>query len=216
MKIKNCKLKIAKGIKYILLPIILVALGYFSMKLLFFRAAMNETKEAVAIISNEKTTGKILGEDRDSFASQAFTSENFHASQITFGGDAITMSAGDQSVVPEILDMRSELLTTRTDQQVKFLLSWRTNKLCASSIAYAKEGQTEEKIVSEDSYGFFHSVEIAPLNYSTSYSYTVTVRDKWGNEIKSDKLAFYTGVQNVSIFDIIAAAFKDMFGWMNK
>ena len=145
-----------------------------------------------------------------------YASQNFKTPQITFGGDAITMPSGEQSVAPEILDMRSELLTTKTDQQVKFVLTWKTNKLCLSSIEYMKEGQAEAKTVSEDGYGFVHSVEIAPLNYSTSYSYVVTARDKWGNEIKSDKLAFYTGAPNVSIFDLLGGAFKDMFGWAGK
>jgi hypothetical protein len=44
----------------------------------------------------------------------------------------------------------------------------------------------------------------------------VTARDKWGNETKSDKLAFYTGAPNISILDLLGGAFKDMFGWAGK
>ena len=205
-----------KIIKIFFLAILLVSLGYSSMKFLSWRAAVNEPKEAAAVISNENTTGKVLGEEGVQVPTQMYTSQNFRTPQITFGGDAIAMPAGDQSVAPEILDMRSELLTTKTDQQVKFLLTWKTNKLCQSSIEYMKEGQAEGKTVSDDNFGFVHSVEIVPLNYSTSYSYTVTARDKWGTETKSDKLAFYTGAQNVSIFDLLAGAFKDMFGWAGK
>jgi len=216
MKIENWKLKIGKVIKYSILSVFLVSLGFFSMKLLSWRAEVNAPKETVAVISNENTPGKVLGEEGAQMPTKMFVSQNFKTPQITFGGDAITVPSGEQSVAPEIQDMRSEVLMTKTDQQVKFLLTWKTNKLCQSSVEYMKEGQAEGKTVSDEGYGFVHSVEIAPLNYSTSYSYIVSVRDKWGNEIKSDKLAFYTGAQNVSILDLIAAAFVDMFGWAWK
>jgi len=217
MKIENCKLKIVRWLKYFSLAIILIALGFFSMMFLSSRAKNNNQAETAATILNENTSGgKVLGEEGSPVPTKMYASQNFRTPQISFGGDAIAMPAGEQSLAPEIQDMRSELLTTKTDQQVKFVLTWKTNKLCQSSIEYMKEGLSEGKKIADDGYGFVHSVEIAPLNYSTSYSYTVTARDKWGNEIKSDKLAFYTGTQNVSIFDLIAAAFKDMFGWMRK
>lgn len=210
-----------KLIKIILLAIFFISLGFFSMKFLSLRSIKNEPKETAVTISNENTSGKVLAAEQNQPASSAdasrmFSSQNFKTPQITFGGDAITVPSGEQSTAPEIQDMRSELLMTKTDQQVKFVLTWKTNKLCRSSIDYLKEGQPEAKTVSEDGYGFVHSVEIAPLNYSTSYSYTVTARDKWGNEMKSDKLAFYTGAPNVSIFDLLGGAFKDMFGWVGK
>ena len=205
-----------KAIKYLLFAIAVVAIGYSSMMFFSWRGVKNGTKETTAAVSNENTPGRVLGEEENETPSQTFASENFKAPQITFGGDAIAVPSGEQSAAPEILDMRSELLTTKKDQQVKFLLSWKTNKLCQSSIEYMKEGQAEGKTVADDGYGFVHSVEVAPLNYGASYSYIVTVRDKWGNEIKSDKLAFYTGAPNVSIFDLLGAAFKDMFGWAGK
>ncbi len=202
-----------KIIKIILLAVLLIALGYLSA-VIFSRQTKKET--ATAVISNENVPGKVLGEEGNGIPTEMFTSENFRTSQITFGGDGIMVPSGEQAVAPEILDMRSELLTTKTDQQVRFLLKWKTNKLCQSSIEYTKEGQAEGKTVSEDGYGFVHSVEIAPLSYSTSYSYAVTARDKWGNETKSDKLAFYTGAPNISILDLLGGAFKDMFGWAGK
>ena len=207
---------IKKAIKIFLLAVILVSLGFFSMKFLSWRSSINEAKETVAVISNENTTGKVLGEEGDQIPTKMFASQNYKTPQISFGGDAIAIPSGEQSTAPEIQDLRSELLMTKTDQQVKFLLTWKTNKLCRSSIEYMKEGQSDAKTVSEDGYGFIHSVEVAPLNYSTSYSYKVSARDKWGNEIKSDKLAFYTGAQNISILDLIGGAFKDMFGWAGR
>jgi hypothetical protein len=221
MRIENCKLKIIKILKIFLPAVFLVALGFFSMA--FYAAYKNvrQTKDEKATISNEQSrSGKVLAaqqaEETSGARSNMFSSQNFRAPQISIGGEAVVFPAGQQSEAPEILDMRSELLTTKSDQQVKFLLSWRTNKLCQSSIEYRREGQTEGKVISEDGYGFIHSVEIAPLSYSTSYSYIVTARDKWGNEVKSDKLTFYTGAPKVSIFDLLGGAFKEMFGWVGR
>ncbi len=203
----------------ILLSAVFFAAAAFSVFVFFDKKNSSRVaqKEAAATIANEKLGGRVLGEEGSSpVATNFFASQNFRAPQITFGGDAITVPSGEQSVAPEISDMRSELLTTKTGQQVKFLLSWKTNKPCSSSIEYKKEGQAEGKTVSGDGYGFAHSAEIAPLAYSTSYSYAVAARDKWGNEIKSEKLSFYTGAPKVSIFDLLGGAFKDMFGWANK
>lgn len=216
-KLKTKHMFFRKTIKYISLSIILISLGYFTMMFLSAREKIVGVKKESAVIANEQTGGRILGEEESQpVQSKFFASQNFRTPQISFGGDAIVFPAGQQSNAPEIQDMRSELLLTKADQQVKFLLSWKTNKECRSAIEYMKDGQPEGKVVSEDGYGFVHSAAIAPLNFSTSYSYTITARDKWGNETKSEKLVFYTGAPSVSIFDIIVAAFKDMFGWMAK
>jgi hypothetical protein len=188
----------------------LVALAIFV--LIDMRINSHFTEGETTSVSNEKSSGKVLGEEGNP-PSQFFTSQNFRSPQIYFGGEAITFPSGQQSVSPDILDLRSELLTTKNEQQVKFLLKWRTNKPSLSSVEYMREGQTGGKNISEDGYGYIHSAEISPLNFSTSYSYIVHVKDKWGNETQSEKLTFYTGAPNVSIFDLLGGAFKDMFGW---
>jgi len=206
---------VKKTIKYIVIAIVIISFGYFSVMVFSSREKITGVKKESAAIANEQSDGKILGEEESQpVQTRFFASQNFRTPQISFGGDAIVFPAGQQSGAPEIQDMRSELLLTKSDQQVKFLLSWKTNKECRSAIEYMKDGQSEGKVVSEDGYGFVHSAAIAPLNFSTSYSYIVTARDKWGNEIKTEKLVFYTGAPSISIFDIIVAAFKDMFGWM--
>jgi hypothetical protein len=204
-------MKVKIILKYILLIIIFISLGYFSVMFFSLRSAKTAVEESDAIANEQSKEGAVLGEDKNQ--TNYFSSENFRTPQITFGGDAITVLSGQQSLAPEIEDLRSELLTTKTDQQVRFLLSWKTNKPCLSSIQYMREGQTEGKIISEDGYGFVHSAQITRLNYTTSYSYVVNAKDKWGNEIQSGKLAFYTGAPNVSIFDLLGGAFKQMFGW---
>jgi hypothetical protein len=210
-------MKAKKAIKLFIIAIFFIALGYLSMMILSFRSGKNESAETVASISNEQmNSGQVLGEAGSEPASNSFASENFRAPQISFGGEAITFPSGQQALSPEIQNLRSELLTTKGDQQVKFILSWKTNKPCLSSIDFKKEGASENKTISEDGYGFIHSAVLSPLNYSMTYSYAVTAKDKWGNTTQSDKLAFYTGAPNVSILDLLGGAFKDMFGWTSK
>jgi hypothetical protein len=206
---------ILRASKYIILGMVLMAVGFFSTS--FYKIYKNYfgSKEESAVISNEQSRyGQVLGEEEGQ--TNQYSSENFRVPQITFGGDAITFPSGQDSNAPEIEDLRSQLLMTKSDQKVKFLLSWKTNKPCRSSIEYMTSGQASGKIIEEDGYGFVHSAEISPLNYTTSYSYIVKTRDKWGNETDSEKLAFYTGAPNVSILDLIAGAFRDMFGWASR
>jgi len=204
---------IKKIIKIIFLSALVVSVGYLSA--VFFSSRL--TQKETATISNENSNGQILGEAGSQPITNFHTSENYRSPQISFGGEAITFPSGQGSITPEILDLRSELLTTKNDRnKVKFMLTWRTNKPCLSSVEYLKEGQSQGKTFSEDGYGINHSAEISPLAFSTSYSYIVSAKDKWGNEMKSDKLAFYTGAPNVSILDLLGNAFKDMFGWATK
>lgn len=211
-------MRIKQFVKIFFVAIFIIVLGYYSMSLFSTYKKIIGVKNEKATISNEKDGGKVLAAEEGETPVQTnfFSSQNFHSPQISFGGEAITFPEGQQSQAPQIVDMRSELLLTKADQQVRFLLSWKTNKPCLSSITYKKESQSEGKTIEEDGYGFIHSVEISPLNFSTSYSYTVSAKDKWGNETISDKLAFYTGAPNVSIFDLLGGAFKDMFGWATK
>ncbi len=212
-------LKKLKKIIFVSFSSVLLAAVAFAVFVFFDQKSSSRIGQAepVAVISNEQNGGRVLGEEGSNpVATKFFASQNFRTPQITFGGDAITVPSGEQSAAPEISDMRSQLMMTKGDEKVEFLLSWKTDKPCSSLIEYSREGQTEPKTVSEDGYGFAHSAEIAPLNYSTSYSYTVAARDKWGNVVKSDKLSFYTGAPKVSILDLLGGAFKDMFGWAGR
>lgn len=205
-------MKIKKVIKYILLAAFLLSLGYFSAVYFSESSLSSETKETAMTIANEKSYGAVLGEEESGLPSKLFSSQNFHAPQISFGGEAMVLPSGQQAESPKITDLKSELFVTKSDQKVKFVLNWETNKPCLSSIGFKKEGDAQEKIISEEGYGFIHGATLSPLNFSTAYSYTVTARDKWGNETQSEKLVFYTGAPDVSVFDLLNDAFKDMFG----
>lgn len=167
-------------------------------------------------IANENTGGHILGDTATPTPVQYFASQNFHSPEISVGGEAIVQSSGQQAVAPEIYDLRSELLTTKNDQAVKLAVSWKTGKPCLSSVEFMRSGEQTGKNISEGDYGYVHSAVLAPLSFSTSYSYLISAKDKWGNEVKSEKLSFYTGAPKVSIFDLLGGAFKNLFGWTGR
>src|SRR4030066_472100 len=108
-------MKIRKTLKYIFLAVLFVSLGYFLMMFIF----PSRSEQDSASISNETNKGRVLGETGND--KNNFVSENFRTPQITFGGDAITIPSGQQSLQPEILDLRSEMLATKRDQQINFL-----------------------------------------------------------------------------------------------
>lgn len=209
-------MKIKKYLKIILLSLCVILVGYLSAVLFSVLSERNKIKDTVGVISNEKETGRVLAEEDSAFVSQFMSSENFRASDLSLGSQALVFPSGRQAIDPEIVDLRSELLTTKGDGEAKFLISWKTTKPCVSSVAYKKEGEAKEKIISENDFGYLHGATLSPLSFSTSYSYQVLAKDKWGNAASAEKSAFYTGAPDVSIFDLLGGAFKDMFGWANK
>jgi len=212
MLMKLRKIFLVFGSAVLIAGIALAVFVYFEKRNLIRRAE----KDAAAVISNEKETSRVLGEEENSFVSQFMSSENFRASDLSLGSQALVFPSGQQAIDPKIVDLRSELLTTKGDGDVKFLISWKTTKPCISSVTYKKEGETKEKIISENDFGYLHSATLSTLSFSTSYSYQVSAKDKWGNAASAEKLAFYTGAPDVSIFDLLGGAFKDMFGWAGR
>jgi hypothetical protein len=162
------------------------------------------------IVSGEETTSGDLISD-----GVVLASEKFQINQISFGGD-MAIGASDESIPIEISDIRSETFTTKIKDEVKILVSWRTNKMAVSEIDYGKSGAQVVKTLKEDKYGFGHSVVLAKLDTATTYNYQVRANDRWGNEMSSDRYAAYTGSRLVSVFELITKALSDIFGWALK
>ena len=96
---------------------------------------------------------------------------------------------------------------------MKLVLSWKTNKLAKSEVAYSKGVGQAKKVVNEDDYSLNHSLIIPGLDQASIYVYTIVAQDRFGNEITSDSHAVYTGSRTVSLFDLIADAVGEVFGW---
>lgn len=143
------------------------------------------------------------------------TSENYNLKEISFGGNIIA-SANGENLDLEISDARSDMFSTRDGKESQVLISWKTNKLAVSEIEYSKNDSTNSKQLSEKFYGFNHSVVLTKLDLATTYVYKIKARDRWGNEVSSEKFGVYTGSKVVSVFDLILKAVNDTFSWAVK
>jgi hypothetical protein len=141
-----------------------------------------------------------------------YRSENFSAHQITFGGDTIVSQNEEQRDL-SVYEVKSELLTTKSKEEIKLAVTWKTNRTTRCEIEYQKSGEKNGKKIGEEKFGYSHQAIIGKLNPSTAYTFTIRARDKWGNEKLSERFAFYTGAPNISIIDMLTGAVKDTFGW---
>ncbi len=160
----------------------------------------------------------VLGDETEfnDYEETVLKSENYQIKQVTFGGDTIIPIDDSQNRNLEIEDVTSELLTTRDQEDVKLVVSWKTNKPATSVIDYGKDLNSSKETIKEDSYGFAHSAVLSGLDYSSAYSYRIKANDRWNNELDSKEFAFYTGAPKVSLVDLLFGAFSDVFSWAIK
>ncbi|MBP9751520.1 MAG: hypothetical protein KBD19_01515 [Candidatus Moranbacteria bacterium] len=142
-----------------------------------------------------------------------YQSERFRAGEIAIGGEA-ALFVPETDVAPlEIFSVRGEAFTEKGKNGAKLVITWETNKPALSEISYGKGVGQAEGIIREEGYGTNHSLVIPDLTQSSTYVYVISSRDKWGNEAESDPYAVYTGARDISLFELIAGAIGDVFGW---
>lgn len=146
----------------------------------------------------------------------AYRSENFKAGEIVFLGEAEFLQA-DEGVAPLTLEaIRGEAFTEKNKQEVKLVITWSTNKLSKAEVGYAKGiGQTPTVAETND-FAYDHSLILSGLDPATTYLYTIKAVDRYGNIVTSEPYAVFTGARSVSLFDLIAGAIGDVFGWAVK
>jgi hypothetical protein len=145
----------------------------------------------------------------------SLASENYQIKEIKFGG-AIAMASAQENPNLEISDVRSEVMKTKGKEEDQLLIRWRTNRLALSTIEYSTMNGSNPRKLIEDSYGFNHSIVLANLEPGTAYIYSVKGKDRWANEVSSDRYSAYTGSKIISVFDLIVNAIKEVFGWAVK
>lgn len=150
------------------------------------------------------------------FGDANYQSENFRVGDISIGGEAEFLLSEDSPEPLEVSSIRGEAFTEKNKQEVKLVVSWRTNKLAKSTIAYSKGVGQAKKSIAEEDYSLNHSVIIPGLDQASTYVYDITSADRYGNEITSESHAVYTGSRTVSLFDLIANAVGEVFGWAVK
>ena len=167
--------------------------------------------ESEGIVRGEETEIKDLGIQEG----PTLMSENFQIKEIKFGG-AIAVAKGLEDADFEIYDIRSEVLTTKGKEENKLVIRWKTSKLAKSTLEYSKMNGTSLKTIREENYNFDHSVTLSNLEPGVAYTFVIKSRDRWANEITSDRYSAYAGRKIVSIFDLIVNAVKEVFGWAMK
>jgi len=170
----------------------------------------------IETLGTEEQQGRVLGTQTENNGRVLLASENYAIKELKFGGDVSLLATSYENFPLKLTDVRSQIVTTKNKDEFQLLVYWKTNKLALSSIAYSKMGADTPRKISEDDFGFSHSVIIPKLDPATAYTYIITAKDKWGNTITSDRYSAYTGAKNVSVFDLIVKAAEDTFGWAMK
>lgn len=147
------------------------------------------------------------------FGDANFQSENFRVGDISIGGEAEFLLSEDNPDPLEVSSIRGEAFTEKNKQEVKLVVSWRTNKLAKSTISYSKGVGQAKKSVTEEDYSLNHSVIIPGLDQASTYVYQIVSEDRYGTQVTSESHAVYTGSRSVSLFDLIANAVGEVFGW---
>jgi len=217
--------KISRKNKWIILSLILILLslgGYFLSQRIT-RQNLGETvvpRESVSPQSGKTATPQTTDTpDIQSvllFGDANYQCENFRVGDIAIGGEAEFLLTEDTPDPLSISDIRGETFTEKNKPEVKLVLNWKTNKLAKSDIEYSKGLGQAKKTISEEDYSLSHSLIVPGLDQASTYIYTIVSRDRFGNEMTSDQHAVYTGSKTVSLFDLIAGAVGDVFGWAIK
>lgn len=207
----------------ILLIIILFLLGGGGYVFFLKKSAPTEssTLDVAGDISDQssvlKTSDTTLTLERTPlFGDTNYQSESFRIGDISIGGEAEFLLSEDNPGPLEVSSIRGEAFTEKNKQAVKLVVSWRTSKLAKSTISYSKGVGQAKKTIEEEDYSLSHSVIIPGLDQASTYVYEITSNDRFGNEIVSESHAVYTGSRSVSLFDLIANAVGDVFGWAVK
>lgn len=207
--------------KKFLLIVLLITLtgGVFFVWNRFFRAEPEGPMQAAPVVLSlpEKPAAPRQDVPDPILPSDAlYQSENFRVGEIAIGGEA-SLSVPEIDVTPlEILSVRGEAFSEKGKKGSKLVITWETSKPALSEISYGKGVGVAEGIIREESYGTNHSVIISDLVPASTYVYVISSRDKWGNSAESDPYAVYTGAREVSLFELIAGAIGEVFGWAVK
>jgi len=200
---------------------VLVASVVFSFRIWSQRLESGPTEAAPIVVEDTKDgeQPEVLEVTEEtpvvmlSSSESAYESENFRVGEIAIGGELALIVPESDTRPLEISSVRGEAFSEKESNSTKLILTWETSKPAVSDIAYGRGVGQAEAVIREESYGTNHSVLIPGLAQTTTYVYVITARDKWGNEAVSNPYAVYTGSRDVSLFELIAGAVGDVFGW---
>ena len=212
------KSKMKKWIIILLLLFLFGGIGWFAYTRFFAQSDVTEETLPAPVVESKPQTLQPAPPSLDNLSTDAlfgtaqYESETYKVGDIAIGGEAELILLEDSPEPLEISGVRGESFTQKNNQGVKLVLTWSTNKLAKSTIQYSKVGQ-EKQDVTESDYSFSHSIIIPGLEQASTYIYVINAEDRFGNKFSSDSYAVSTGSKTVSLFDLIAGAVGDTFGW---
>ena len=174
-----------------------------------------EKPQVEARIINENTEAieeAPVGENDDS---GLLSSENYKINNINIGGNVMLLP-NEENRTLQITNVKSSSFLDDKKGEAKLIVTWQTNTMAISEIEYAKNNGENPKVVKEESYGFGHSATISGLEPGKAYIYQIKCKDRWGNGDSSEYFGAFTSSKPVSIFDLIFAEMKKIFGWAMK
>ncbi len=203
-----------------LLTLIVASMAFFFWNRFFRAEPEGPTQSAPVVISTPdvpESTATLPADDPVVPSDALYRSENFRVGEIAIGGEA-PLVVPEADVAPlEILSVRGESFTEKGKNGSKLLITWETNKPAISEISYGKGIGQAEGVIRGSGYETNHSVTIPELAQASTYVYVISGRDRSGNTATSDPYAVYTGAREISLFELIAGAVGDVFGWaVNK
>ena len=217
--------KIILALSGVVIVFILIFAGLF-----FFLGKKGDIAEQGLLVDNTIQTSTEDGDSQENFfgesnesgvtvdsidagSSDQLKSENYQVDQMNIGGDIVFIGEENRNLPLDILFTTSESVSSGEDGKSKLLITWKTNKLAVSDLEYSRSDGQATKIIQENEYGFNHSVLLSDLEYSTAYIYRIRVQDRWGSDITSGYYGAYTGKEKDSVFELIAKAMGEIFGW---
>lgn len=207
--------------KFFLFAVLIAALasmGFFLWDRFFRAEPEGPTSAAPVVLSPAPVSVPDATETIDPLdpSEAIYRSENFRVGEIAIGGEApLVVSEADVSPL-SILSVRGEAFTEKGKNGSKLLITWETNKPAISEISYGKGVGEAEGVIRGSGYETNHSVTIPELSQASTYVYVISARDRSGNTVTSDPYAVYTGAREISLFELIAGAVGDVFGWAVK
>lgn len=175
-------------------------------------------EKVLGIVAGETATADVEAQKKSGVV---FASENFKAQNVSMGV-GIVLASAEENAPLEITDVKSESFITgkknnaNSQEEVKLVVSWKTNKLAMSELNFSKNNGQDPKVLKENSFGFNHAVVLTQIDPRTSYVYQVKGKDHWGTEVSSDFYGLFTASKPVSVFDLISNQINEIFGWAIK
>lgn len=204
---------------FVIALLLVLAGGAFFVRARFFPTQPEGPTQAAPVVLPLPERTEVLRQDPTVTVEPSdalYRSESFRVGEIAVGGEA-SLVVPETDVTPlEILSVRGEAFSEKGKKGSKLVITWETSKPALSKISYGKGVGTAEGVIRENSYGTNHSLIVPDLAPASTYVYIISSRDKWGNTAESDPYAVYTGAREVSLFELIAGAIGDVFGWAVK